>query len=112
VDEWFKKEVADRGASLTSPKWRRYEFARTCNVLIWIICRSYVDQLLLDDQSKFKGLTPGAAIPTQENPRPMDGSHPSSFESLQSQQNYSNLDHYSFGAMGQVLTMMQGTGSF
>jgi hypothetical protein len=27
VDEWFKSEVAERGSSLTGPKWKRYEFA-------------------------------------------------------------------------------------
>ncbi|KAJ7800322.1 hypothetical protein B0H14DRAFT_3490829 [Mycena olivaceomarginata] len=49
VDEWFKK-VAERGSSLMGPKWR-----------------SYIDQRLLDDRSKFKGLTLGAAVLTQEN---------------------------------------------
>jgi hypothetical protein len=67
VDEWFKK-VAERGSSLMGPKWRRYEFTHTCNVLKLIrILYSYVDQRLLDDRSKFKGLTPGAAVLTQEN---------------------------------------------
>ncbi|KAJ7677010.1 hypothetical protein DFH06DRAFT_1317608 [Mycena polygramma] len=50
VDEWFKEQIALRGTSLTGPKWR-----------------SYVDELILDDKRKFRGLTPGAAasIPDQ-----------------------------------------------
>ncbi|KAK6985096.1 hypothetical protein R3P38DRAFT_2805827 [Favolaschia claudopus] len=50
VDSWFKKQVKERGSTLTGSKWK-----------------SYVDQLLKDDRAKFKGLLPGTVVAEQRN---------------------------------------------
>ncbi|KAK7032701.1 hypothetical protein R3P38DRAFT_3503251 [Favolaschia claudopus] len=54
VDQWFKKQVEERGISLTGPKWK-----------------SYVDQLIKDDAAKFKGIIPGS--PSNEENTPPAG---------------------------------------
>ncbi|KAJ6473440.1 hypothetical protein C8R47DRAFT_1295169 [Mycena vitilis] len=51
MDEWMAGHIAERGSSLTAPKWR-----------------SFIDQLLRDDKSKFWGLTPGSPVSVFEPP--------------------------------------------
>ncbi|KAJ7483663.1 hypothetical protein FB451DRAFT_1555558 [Mycena latifolia] len=55
IDEWFKREVAVRGLSLTGAQWK-----------------TYVDQLIFDDTSRFMGMTPGAPFQTLETFSPLE----------------------------------------
>ncbi|KAJ7135129.1 hypothetical protein C8R46DRAFT_1325924 [Mycena filopes] len=47
VDVYFRKELEHRGKTLTGPKWK-----------------PYIDQLIVDDNSKFRGKTPGEPVET------------------------------------------------
>ncbi|KAK7007079.1 hypothetical protein R3P38DRAFT_3212714 [Favolaschia claudopus] len=51
VDNWFKKQISERGSSLTGPKWK-----------------SYVDQLLKDDEAKLKSIAPGSLVVEERTP--------------------------------------------
>ncbi|KAK6992395.1 hypothetical protein R3P38DRAFT_2570471 [Favolaschia claudopus] len=55
VDEFFRKEVEDRGTNLTGPKWK-----------------PYIDKLVVDDNANFRGQTPGRAV---EGPAQAVGMH-------------------------------------
>ncbi|KAJ7820145.1 hypothetical protein B0H14DRAFT_2600130 [Mycena olivaceomarginata] len=92
VDEWFKAEVAERGSSLTGPKWK-----------------SYIDQLLIDDQRQFKRLVPGSAVIGRENLQPSHSSNlsePLVPPPLQSQDEFGG---YYFSSSGEVLRSLQAT---
>ncbi|KAJ7830248.1 hypothetical protein B0H14DRAFT_3872708 [Mycena olivaceomarginata] len=94
VDEWFKAEVAERGSSLTGPKWK-----------------SYIDQLLIDDQRQFKRLVPGSAVIGRENLQPSHSSNlsePLVPPPLQSQDEFGG---YYFSSSGEVLRSLQATTS-
>ncbi|KAJ7331054.1 hypothetical protein DFH08DRAFT_966797 [Mycena albidolilacea] len=91
VDEWFKNEVAERGSSLTGPKWK-----------------SYVDQLILDDQSKFKGLAPGSAVVMLENRQPLESSSSSLFDlPVQAQSGLGGYGYYFVGGAIQEHAFIQ-----
>ncbi|KAJ7706641.1 hypothetical protein B0H14DRAFT_3026101 [Mycena olivaceomarginata] len=94
VDEWFKVEMAERGSSLTGPKWK-----------------SYVDQLLIDDQRQFKGLIPGSAVIGRENLQPAhssNSSEPLVPPPLRSQDEFGG---YYFSSSGEFLRLLQATTS-
>ncbi|KAK7015950.1 hypothetical protein R3P38DRAFT_3203652 [Favolaschia claudopus] len=58
VDEFFRKEVEDRGTNLTGPKWKPLV--------------RYIDKLVVDDNAQFRGQTPGRAV---EGPAQAVGMH-------------------------------------
>ncbi|KAK7027824.1 hypothetical protein R3P38DRAFT_2940391 [Favolaschia claudopus] len=90
VDRWFKEEVDKRGSTLTGSKWK-----------------SYVDQLMKDDQAKFKGLLPGSSV-VEERSSLLEVSG-----TEQPIQQTQGLVSGAFHSSGQMLeSMMQGGGGY